>query len=38
MNIISYLDNYALNKPQTGAGQVYALDSATTTVNNWLVA
>ena len=38
MNIISYLDNDALNKPRTGAGQVYALDNTTTTVKNWLVA
>ena len=38
MNLVSYLDNDALNKPRTGAGQVYALDSTTTTVKNWLVA
>ena len=38
MNLVSYLDNDALNKPRTGAGQVYSLDSTTTTVKNQLVA
>ena len=37
MNIISYLDNDALNKPKTGSCPVYALDSTTTISKEGLI-